>query len=115
MTTPIEELSLEALRGFIDQNLIKNEIPFELIAIRYPSLLSEWYPGYPCRPRRMNKNDPVPCSGYIKNGQVTLSNIFGSPLGPIELDKAQNLKEGEYQIWLQCRSGQYSIFIVDEI
>lgn len=115
LSLPIEEISLEVLRGFIDQNLIKNEIPFELVASKYPSLLSEWYPGYPGMPRKMNENDPLLCRGYIKNGQVTFINMFGPPLGPIDLDKDAELEEGEYQIWLKYANGQYSILVVSEI
>lgn len=114
MTMPIEEVSLEALQAFIDQDLVKDEIPFEVLANHYPSLLSDWYPGYPGRPRPMNNNDPIPCHGYIKDGRVTLNDIFGADLGPIDLEMGIDVKEGEYLIWIHCKNNQFSMTIACE-
>jgi hypothetical protein len=115
ITLPIEAISLEVLQGMVEQNLVKNEIPFEVLADHYPSLLSGWYPGYPSTPRRMDKNDPIPCRGYIKCDQVTLSSAFGPPMGPIDFAKGADLEEGEYEIWLKCDDDQYFIFIASKI
>ena len=114
VTYPIEVLSLEDLQAFIDQEIVKNEIPFEVLASHYPSLLSDWYPGYPGRPRRMNKNDPISCRGYIKDGRVTLDGIFGADLGPMDFEKSFDVKEGEYLIWIHYKNNQFSMTITCE-
>lgn len=112
MNVSLEEVSLEEMQAFIDQGLVKSEIPFEVLANQYPPLLSDWYQGYPGTPRRMNENDPIPCQGYIKDGQVTLNDVFGSSLGPIDLEKGSDIKEGEYLIWIHYKNKQFSMTIV---
>jgi hypothetical protein len=114
MILPIEGLSLEDLQAFIDQDLVKGEIPFEVLASHYPGLLPDWYPGYPGRPRRMNKNDPIPCRGYIKDSRVTLNDILGADMGSVDLEKGFDVKEGEYLIWLHCKNNQFSMTIASE-
>ncbi len=44
---------LEALLALIDNGLVKDEIPFDLIASEYPELLEKWYPGFPGVPRAL--------------------------------------------------------------
>ena len=101
ITIPLtaQDLPLEELKQLIDSNLITDELPFELLATHYPSLLSEWYPGYPDAPRPMTKKDPMRCRGYIKNGTVTFRDIPGLKDSPIPLGENIAL-EGEHDVWL---------------
>jgi hypothetical protein len=104
----IEDISLEAFKQLIASGMIRDEIPFELLSTHYPSLLDNWYPGYPGVPRKMTADDPLCLDGYIKNGMVTFKD-FGS--GPIPIDADSSL-EGEHKVWLQKDEDSFLIHVV---
>ncbi len=104
-----EHLPLRILKELIDRNMIQDEIPFELLAVEYPSLLEEWYPGYPGFPREMNEGDPICAMGHLKNGTVTLD-IAGLVNSPIPCEGAIDL-EGKYKMWLKKEGDSWSIYI----
>jgi len=98
ISMPTQDLPLEAIKQLIDQGLFKEEIPFERLAAHYPSLLKEWYPGYPGSPRMMTQQDPFKVRGVINNGKLTLKDLPG--LKDIPMEKNVGL-EGEYDVWLK--------------
>lgn len=106
-----EHLPLETLEQLIEDNLISDELPFELLAKQYPSLLDKWYPGYPGYPREMTPDDPFPMRGYIKNGTISFKGIPGLEIVPFGEGGAE-LEEGEYKVWLKKESDSWSIHVV---
>lgn len=118
ITVPLssDTLPLESLKDLINNNLITEELPFDLIAKEYPSLLSDWYPGFPNEPRLMNPEDPIPTIGYIKNGTVTFKEMPGLENEQISLGDCENNElEGEYTIWLKKESdGNWNIIVQAE-
>jgi hypothetical protein len=98
----------------IQEPLIPEEIPFELLAISYPSLLDEWYPGYPGRPREMTVNDPICTLGFIKNGKKTFKDFPELEDVPFSDEKGVCL-EGEYKIWLKSEGDSWFIYTVTTI
>ena len=108
-----EELPLENLKQFIDQGIIKNEIPFDLLFDQYPSLVDEWYPGYPGEPRKMTKEDPHLALGFIQDGYITFKDIPGLENSPVLLGEDCDL-EGEYNVWVQCIDDEYVFKVLVE-
>ncbi len=108
-----ENLPLETLTQLIEENLIDEEIPFEVLADQYPSLLDDWYPGYPVMPRKMTPEDPMCLAGYIKNGTVSFKDA--PELGTIALKAGANSPpDGEYQVWLRMDNDSWLIHVVME-
>lgn len=107
-----KDVPLEALKQMIEDNLIQNELPFELLATHYPSLLDQWYPGYPGMLRKMTSEDPMCLTGYIENGMVTFKDI--PDLGKISLGEDVPLK-GEYKVWLQAKGKSWFIHVVADV
>jgi hypothetical protein len=110
VSVDVQDFPLEALQQFIDDNTIKGELPFELLATHYPSLLSEWYPGYPGAPRMQTEEDPIPCRAYIKNGMITILDAPGLENIPLE----DCTEEGEYDVWLQLEDDSVVVHIVEK-
>lgn len=107
------DLHVDKLKELIDNNVINEEIPFELIAKEYPSLLEEWYPGYPLEPRMMTPDDPIPALGYIKNGTITFKDMLGLENKQIPIGDKESLKlEGEYKVWLKNEGKNWEITVV---
>jgi hypothetical protein len=107
-----EDLPLEALEQMIQDGLIQDELPFELLASQYPTLLDKWYPGYPGMMRQMTPEDPMCLTGYIENGTVTFKDW--PDLGRISLGKDSHLK-GEYKVWLRAKGKSWFIYVVAEV
>ncbi len=105
-----QDLPLEMLRQLIEDNLICEEIPFDLLADQYPSLLEEWYPGYPAAPRAMTEEDPMRLMGNIKNGVVSFKEL--PDLGSFPLGDVDSSLEGERQVWLRQEKGAWTVHIV---
>lgn len=110
-----EHLPLETLKQLIEDDLISDELPFDLLAEQYPSLLGEWYPGYPGHPRKMTLDDPFPVRGYIKNGTITFKGIPGLETIPFG-EEGTELEEGEYEVWLKEHSdSSWLIHVVADV
>ena len=109
-----EDFPLETLAQLIEEDLIDEEIPFEVLADQYPSLLDDWYPGYPAMPRMMTPEDPMCLAGYIKNGTVSFKDA--PELGAIALKAGKNPPpDGEYQVWVRMDNDSWIIHVmVDE-
>ncbi|MFZ4099600.1 MAG: hypothetical protein ACOYKZ_04650 [Chlamydiia bacterium] len=75
-----------------------DELPFELLAEEYPSLLKDWYPGYPGEPRMMTEKDPIAVRGVAKDGIVTLLDVPGLA---DERFPMEGLADGEHGVWIQ--------------
>ena len=113
ITVPLrdEDLPLETLKQLIEANLIKEEIPFEVLANQYPSLLDDWYPGYPTMLRMVTPEDPMCLVGYIKNGTVSFKDM--PEIGAIALNAGIDPpSDGEYQIWLRMDKESWFIHVV---
>jgi len=108
-----QDLPIEVLKQLIEQNLINDELPFELLAEQYPSLLEEWYPGYPGMPRMMTTDDPICVLGSIKNGTVSFKEM--PELGDISLGgDVDPPLEGDHKVWLQSKNGSWVIYVVSD-
>jgi hypothetical protein len=108
-----EDFPLETLSQLIEAGLIKVEIPFEVLADQYPSLLEDWYPGYPAMLRKMTPEDPMRLAGYITNGTVSFKDI--PEMGTIALKAGANSPpDGEYQVWVTMDKGSWVIHVVME-
>ncbi|MGD0665575.1 MAG: hypothetical protein ABSA17_07630 [Rhabdochlamydiaceae bacterium] len=106
-----ENLPLETLKQLLEDDLIQEEIPFEVLANQYPSLLDNWYPGYPVMLRMMTPEDPMCLVGYIKDGSVSFKEM--PELGSLSLDMGSNpLAEGEYKVWLKMDKDSWFIHVV---
>ena len=111
-SAPLEgKLALETLEALIDAGYV-DELPFELLAEEYPSLLKDWYPGYPGEPRMMTEKDPIAVRGVAKDGIVTLLDVPGLADERFPID---GLPDGEHQVWIQL-GGKPSInlFVVPD-
>ncbi len=116
ITIPItpQDLPIEELKKLIDSNCIQEELPFELLAIHYPSLLEEWYPGYPAVPRMMTQEDPICCQGVIEKGMLAIKDIPGLENSSVPIEGNPPL-EGEYEVWLKkSEDGAWFIHVVVE-
>ena len=104
-----EEMPLETLVALIDSGLVKDEIPFDLIAKEYPDLLEKWYPGFPGIPRLRNKDDPFCVDGIVKGEFVVLKGIPG-----IDKLHVPGIVEGKFgtgkcKVWLKKEDGEWTI------
>lgn len=103
-----EEMPLETLLALIDNGVIKDEIPFDLIANEYPELLEKWYPGFPGVPRAMNDDDPFCVNGIVKGEFVTIKDIPG-----IDKLHVPGIVEREFggkcKVWLKKEGGEWTI------
>ncbi len=106
-----KELSLDSLIQLIENNMIEDELPFDLLFEQYPSLLSRWYPGYPLEPRMMTDKDPIRCRGNIKNKMLTIPEFNNS-----EFPLDENCKlEGKYDVWLvKNDNNEFFVHIVED-
>lgn len=103
-----KDFPLETLKELIDQNVFDEELPFELLVEEYPSLLSDWYPGYPGVPRKMTPEDPISCRGTVKGDQVSLNLLGQGDLSfPLE---GRGIQDGQYDVWLQ-KKGENDWFL----
>ncbi len=96
-----KESELELLEEFIENGLVQDEIPFELIAKEYPKLLDDWYPGYPGYPRMATKDDPFCVDGKIEGEFLILYDIPGIDKLPISLDVEKEFGAGDCRVWLK--------------
>jgi hypothetical protein len=109
-----EEMPLEVLVTMIDNGLIEEEIPFDLITNEYPELLEKWYPGFPGIPRLMNEDDPF-CVDGIKDGEFVI--IQGVP--GIDRIHVPGLVESEFEmgkckVWLRKEADEWIIILQKE-
>ena len=108
------EVSLEEFKQLINDGEIKEEIPFELLIDQYPSLVVDWYPGYPGVPRKMTKKDPIRHKGWVKDGVLTLKGSFGLKGPSISLRDDDSL-DGEREVWLvQEDDGAVTVHVIEE-
>jgi hypothetical protein len=104
-----ESMPLETFLALIDDGLIKEEIPFNLIANEYPELLEEWYPGFPGAPRAANGDDPFCVDGIVEGEFVIVQDIPG-----IDRLHVPGIVEGEFgigkcKVWLKKEDGEWEI------
>ena len=105
-----QDLPLETLVQLIGDGLISDEIPFELLADQYPSLLEDWYPGYPGAPRMMTPEDPMCLVGRIENGTISFKGMPGLKNIPFASDINPKL-EGEHKVWLRREKDSWFIHV----
>ena len=96
-----ESLPLEVLVELIDNEQVEGEIPFDLIVKEYPSLLDEWYPGYPGEPREMTEDDPVPVTGRVEGEFLVVDAIPGLGKIPIPPPVPESLHGQECCLWMK--------------
>ncbi len=110
---PLSDLPLEEFKKLISSGVIEEEIPFELLCDLYPTLLKEWYPGYPGAPRERTQEDPMCLVGDIRNGKVVFNgfSMLANFSIPLEGDVPF---EGEHEVWLRRDGDAWIINIVAE-
>lgn len=104
-----EEMPLETLLALIDNGLIKDEIPFDLIVNEYPELLEKWYPGFPGYPRAMNEDDPFCVDGIVKDEFVIIQDIPGIDRLPVPGILESEFRTGKCKVWLHNEGGEWII------
>lgn len=93
-------MPLETLVELIDNGFIQDELPFDLLAKEYPSLLNEWYPGYPGAPRYMTEEDPMLVDARVEGSFLVILDM--PDLGKIPLHSdAKKLGNGECKAWIK--------------
>lgn len=107
-------MPLETLLALIDNGLIKDEIPFDIIVSEYPELLEKWYPGFPGMPRLMNENDPVCVDGIVEGDFVIIQDIPG--LGKLHVPGIveEGFGKGKRKVWLQQEDDEWTITLQKE-
>ncbi|HSW86194.1 MAG TPA: hypothetical protein VLG49_01700 [Rhabdochlamydiaceae bacterium] len=109
-----QDLPLETLKQLIEENLLMDEIPFEILVDQYPSLLKEWYPGYPGAPRMMTTEDPICLLGYIKNGTVSFKEMPEIGNVPLDIDINASL-EGEHNVWVKKEKDSWIMHVAVDV
>ncbi len=104
-----KDIPLETLLNMIDNGLIENEIPFDLLAKEYPELLERWYPGFPGFPREMNEGDPFCVDGVIKGEFVIIQDL--PDIGKLHVPgvKESEFKMGKCKVWLKKEGNEWVI------
>jgi hypothetical protein len=108
----LEQVPLEAFVQLIEQGIIQEEIPFDLLAKHYPELLDEWYPGYPGSARLQTAEDPFPCRGEFRNGLLTLDLGKESLSMPLQ---EPHPPEGRYELLIKKDDhGEWIAYVTGE-
>lgn len=105
-----KNLPLEELRQLIDEEMIDEEIPFDILADEYPSLLKDWYPGYPGTPREMTDEDPYCMVGELKDGVITFVEQPDLKI-PFE-PEGDTPEEGEYMVWIRSVNDMWDVVVI---
>lgn len=93
-------MPLETLVELIDNGYIQDELPFDFLAKEYPSLLNEWYPGYPGIPRYMTEDDPMFVEARVEGAFLVIPEM--PDLDKIALPSdAEKFGEGECKAWIK--------------
>jgi len=90
------KIPLETLVECIESGAIKEEIPFDALVEHYPTLLDDWYPGFPCKPRKMTEQDPIRCQGRVSKQLVTLELEE-----EVSIEINENWPEGRHNFFLK--------------
>jgi hypothetical protein len=104
-----EEMPLETLLTLIDNGLVGDEIPFDIIANEYPELLEKWYPGFPGVPRSMNEDDPFCVDGIVKGEFVFIKGIPGIDKLHVPGIIDKEFEMGKCKVWLKMEDGEWTI------
>lgn len=112
VSTPLtnEAFPLEVLKHLIEKGMIQDEIPFKILATEYPSLLEDWYPGFPGMPRMMTPEDPMCVVGHIENGMISFKDM-GIDNIPMETNNHPQLN-GEHKVWLIRENDSWFVHVV---
>lgn len=104
-----KEMPLETLLALIDNGVIKDEIPFDLIVNEYPELLEKWYPGFPTIPRAMNEGDPFCVDGIVKGEFVIIKDIPSIDKLHVPGIVEKEFGTGKCKVWLKKEDGKWTI------
>ena len=87
-----------------------DELPFEFLSKEYPSLLNEWYPGYPGVPRYMTEEDPMLVDGRVEDTFLVIPDMPNLDKIPLPPD-VKEFGDGECKAWIRKDSDSWVVLL----